>query len=60
MPLIEETVHRMHYYDPAVMQTGPAARGDERTIAKHVAMLENEPALKKIYTLITESIRSNR
>jgi predicted short-subunit dehydrogenase-like oxidoreductase (DUF2520 family) len=57
LPLIEETVHRMHYHDPAVMQTGPAARGDEITLQKHLVLLEPFPQLQKIYELMSESIK---
>lgn len=60
LPLIEETVNRMHHYDPATMQTGPAARGDKQTIEKHLSLLKNEPALKNIYALMTESIQNNK
>jgi len=60
LPLMEETVHRMHYYDPADMQTGPAARGDELTIQKHLKLLETFPALQKNYTLMSESIMHHR
>ena len=60
LPLMEETVHRMHYYDPADMQTGPAARGDELTIQKHLKLLETFPALQKIYTLMSKSILHHR
>ncbi len=60
LPLIEETVKRLHYYDPAAMQTGPAARGDNATIQKHLALLEVYPALKNIYAMMSESIQRNR
>ncbi|MFT4153805.1 Rossmann-like and DUF2520 domain-containing protein [Parafilimonas sp.] len=60
LPLIEETVNRMHYYDPAIMQTGPAARGDKATIQKHLDLLQAYPALKNIYEIISDSIQNNR
>ncbi|HEX5150110.1 MAG TPA: DUF2520 domain-containing protein [Parafilimonas sp.] len=60
LPLIEETVHRMHYYDPADMQTGPAARGDEITLQKHLVLLQSLPELQKIYELMSESIKHRR
>ncbi len=60
LPLIEETVNRIHYHDPAAMQTGPAARGDKLTIQKHIALLEHFPALKKVYALMSKSIQNNR
>ena len=41
LPLIEETVNRLHYYEPAAMQTGPAARGDKATIQKHLTCLND-------------------
>ena len=59
-PLIKETINRIRYYDPAAMQTGPAARGDQLTIQKHLALLEHFPALKKVYELMSESIQNNR
>ncbi len=58
LPLIEETVNRMHYYDPAVMQTGPAARGDKAVIQKHLQLLDDAPQLKNIYEMMSESIQS--
>lgn len=60
LPLIEETVNRLHYYEPAAMQTGPAARGDKATIQKHLALLQSYPALKTIYEMMSESIESSR
>ena len=56
-PLIKETVNRMQYYDPGDMQTGPAIRGDETTIQKHMQLLFAFPELKKIYALMSDSIR---
>ena len=56
-PLIEETVNRMQHYDPANIQTGPAIRGDEATMQKHVQLLQAFPELKKIYELMSNSIR---
>lgn len=56
MPLIEETVNRMHNYKPAEMQTGPAFRGDMITVQKHIELLNNSPQLQNIYKLMSESI----
>jgi predicted short-subunit dehydrogenase-like oxidoreductase (DUF2520 family) len=60
LPIINETVRRLDSYSPSDIQTGPAARNDISTIDKHLAVLANYPKLKKLYQLITESIRSNR
>lgn len=56
-PLMEETVNRMQYYDPINMQTGPAIRGDETTMQKHMQLLAVFPELKKIYELMSASIK---
>lgn len=58
LPLIEETVNRMHYYDPASMQTGPAARGDKTVIEKHLQLLDDAPQLKNIYAMMSDSIQN--
>jgi len=41
------------------MQTGPARRNDNSTIDNHLQMLEAYPSIKKIYALMTESIRDH-
>lgn len=58
LPLIEETAIRIKEFSPHQLQTGPAARQDEATIRKHLALLESYPHLKKIYELLTTSIQS--
>ncbi|MBC7903412.1 MAG: DUF2520 domain-containing protein [Gemmatimonadaceae bacterium] len=55
-PLILETVHRLQYGSPAEMQTGPAYRGDNPTLNAHMEMLKNDPAIAKIYSLLSHSI----
>jgi predicted short-subunit dehydrogenase-like oxidoreductase (DUF2520 family) len=57
MPLLDETLRRMQWIDPAQMQTGPAIRGDSATVAIHEDMLAHDPLLQKLYPLISESIR---
>jgi predicted short-subunit dehydrogenase-like oxidoreductase (DUF2520 family) len=56
LPLIEETVHRLHIYHPSEMQTGPAIRGDKKTMEKHLHLLNEFHQLKKIYQMMSESI----
>jgi hypothetical protein len=58
IPLIQETVERLKTTSPSETQTGPAVRNDLDTINKHIALLEEHPRLKKLYEIITESIRS--
>lgn len=55
-PLIEETALRLRYHFPGQMQTGPAIRKDIVTLDKHLRILNQYPALKKIYLKITDSI----
>ncbi len=59
LPLMEETAHRIENGSPKLAQTGPAIRRDKETISKHLELLENHPALKKIYKLFTESIQDS-
>lgn len=59
-PLILETAQRIQLFSPARMQTGPAARNDEATIAGHLSLLQSYPALQQLYRQLTESIQENR
>ena len=55
-PLIEETALRLREHLPRDVQTGPAIRKDMITIDKHLRILSEHPALKKIYLQMTDSI----
>lgn len=56
-PLIAETCRKMMVTrHPAEGQTGPAVRHDLPTIDKHLDMLSSRPALRQIYSIMTESI----
>jgi len=55
-PLIIETFSKAILSGPKESQTGPAIRGDQKTIEKHLLLLESEPALKEVYEVITKSI----
>ncbi len=56
-PLIQETAGKVQGDLPENVQTGPAIRGDENTIARHLGLLEKHPEWQKIYQLLTENIR---
>ena len=60
LPLIKETANRIQYYSPEKLQTGPASRDDLNTIASHIELLKDHPGLKKLYEVLTKSIRSNQ
>jgi predicted short-subunit dehydrogenase-like oxidoreductase (DUF2520 family) len=59
-PLVEETVKKAFELGPANSQTGPATRNDEPTIQKHLQMLESNPELKKLYTIISQDIYKSK
>jgi predicted short-subunit dehydrogenase-like oxidoreductase (DUF2520 family) len=56
LPLIAEVATRLQYLEPRQSQTGPAVRGDQSTIEKHLQLLEAHPALKQVYALMSQSI----
>ena len=56
LPLITETVKRIHNQLPQKSQTGPAIRGDVETMEKHLNLLNNYASLQKIYQLLSASI----
>ena len=58
LPLLKETADRIIYAHPREMQTGPAIRGDQATMEKHLEMLGNYPELKQLYQLFSNLIRS--
>ena len=58
-PLIVETASRLGAHDAAALQTGPAVRGDEATISRHLALLESDPHLQRIYRIMSDSIRES-
>lgn len=54
-PLICETANKINTLTPYMAQTGPAKRGDEKTIENHLKKLDKD-IHKEIYTLLTQSI----
>ena len=57
-PLIEETVRKALDSGPTLVQTGPAVRGDETTIKRHLKQLRNfDPGYAKVYKLLTRHIK---
>lgn len=56
-PLIRETIRKaLLVADPATVQTGPARRGDRKTIQQHLDYLKDNPEAKVIYRLLSEGI----
>jgi predicted short-subunit dehydrogenase-like oxidoreductase (DUF2520 family) len=56
LPLIHETVDKLHYLTPDEAQTGPAVRYDTSVIDKHLDALKNMPNEKELYILFTKRI----
>lgn len=55
-PLVRETIDKAFVLGPENALTGPARRGDIKTIAIHENLLQNNPEEKKIYELMTSYI----
>lgn len=55
-PLIEETATKVQAQRPAEMQTGPAVRGDQATVDRHLEYLQDQPQLQELYRLLTRHI----
>ena len=59
LPLLEETVTRMETERPGNLQTGPALRGDQPTIDRHLEILRERREMRDIYALMTTSIQQH-
>ena len=55
-PLIRETTEKALKLSPYYAQTGPAKRGDEKSMGEHLALLTEEDH-KRLYNQMSESIR---
>ncbi len=56
MPLIKETVRKIEAHQPFDAQTGPAKRGDMKTVEEHLHLLADFPGFREIYLVMTESL----
>jgi len=55
-PLLLETAHKVLEQDPKAMQTGPAIRGDQKTMERHLDFLKQYPDWAQLYKLISAGI----
>ncbi len=60
LPLLEKTFLRLKSKPAAILQTGPAIRGDSKVIEKHLKLLENHPEWQKIYSFVSENIKESK
>jgi predicted short-subunit dehydrogenase-like oxidoreductase (DUF2520 family) len=56
-PLLHETVEKALAFPPFTVQTGPAARHDEPTLARHRTALATYPGWLELYNSLTASIQ---
>jgi hypothetical protein len=54
-----ETAQKVQQQLPPKVQTGPAVRNDQTTMAAHLQMLEGQPQLQEMYTLLSQGIIKN-
>ncbi|MBS1664984.1 MAG: DUF2520 domain-containing protein [Bacteroidetes bacterium] len=57
-PILRETAERLQRYSPKDVQTGPAVRGDQGTIRRHLEVLNNYKDLTELYRLFTNQIEA--
>jgi len=55
-PLIRQTASNITHSDIFKLQTGPAVREDKAILEKHLSMLNDQPAYRKIYDIISKQI----
>ncbi|MEA2043198.1 MAG: Rossmann-like and DUF2520 domain-containing protein [Bacteroidota bacterium] len=56
-PLILETARKATGQSPSDSQTGPAIRGDEKTMKSHLDVMKNNLKLRKIYIFVSDLIK---
>lgn len=56
-PLMSETLRKIQSSSAAEAQTGPARRGDEKTLKMHEMMLRAEENILNIYKIFSDSIQ---
>lgn len=57
--LIVSGTRALETNSPDQLQTGPAVRNDEATIAKHMELLKHETEMQYLYRLFSDSIKKN-
>lgn len=57
--LMEQTLRNIRDVGARDARTGPASRGDDDTIAKHMSMLNGHPSLKDAYHALSDVLKSS-
>ena len=58
-PLIRETIEKALQGSPARAQTGPARRGDQQTMERHLNLLAHSPKLQNLYSFVSNAIAND-
>jgi predicted short-subunit dehydrogenase-like oxidoreductase (DUF2520 family) len=56
LPIIMETASRLRYNSPRDVQTGPAVRGDQGTVERHLGVLADYDHIRELYRMFTDQI----
>lgn len=56
-PLIKETAAKLNQLTPKEAQTGPAKRGDQKTLHNHLQILKDKHQ-REVYTLLSNAIKN--
>ncbi len=56
LPLIDETAAKVHQLSPCEAQTGPAKRGDQNVMNRHLQLLQ-DPQIQELYRLCSTLIQ---
>lgn len=59
-PILKETFLKMYETGPEKAQTGPALRGDEETMKKHLNLLKGHADWASLYALISQDIKKTK
>lgn len=60
LPLIDETARKVHFLTPCAAQTGPAVRGDQAVMERHLSLLAADPDLQELYRRMSAGIARER
>ncbi len=58
LPIIEQAILNLNTHHPKLLQTGPAKRGDKKTISKHQQLIKHKQ-LEQVYKAVTKLIEKN-
>ena len=55
LPIIQQTLENYRSLGPAHSFSGPFIRGDDRTVAKHLALLKKLPIARAVYVALAQA-----